>query len=214
MAQFVTHIQPTLVEASHHHLPHHHKEHKDHEKHHRDHKDHEKHYKDHHHKDHHDEKKHGKSTKQEFHHRHESSVESLMKDSQMHQGHPREFPVLPHPYQESHHHEHTHEHQKEKKRDSGSYVDSHGNQHTFQLHFVDSQGIRRDYHGHAIDDTHLKEHLEKEKHFKEKSVPMEEKSPLKSMAERPVPPNFIDLHPLHAENKSVSFFRIERLKSI
>lgn len=53
MAQFVTHIQPTLIEASHHHIPHphHHKEH--HEKHDKHHKEHEKQHKeyDKHHKE-------------------------------------------------------------------------------------------------------------------------------------------------------------------
>lgn len=48
MAQFITHIQPTLVEASHHHVPHphphHHKEH--HEKHEKHEKPHEKHHKE------------------------------------------------------------------------------------------------------------------------------------------------------------------------
>ncbi|XP_045463233.1 uncharacterized protein LOC123672919 isoform X7 [Harmonia axyridis] len=211
MAQFVTHIQPTLVEASHHHLPHHykeHKEHKDHDKHHKDY-----HSKDHHSKDHQDEKKHGKSTKSDHHHRHESNAESLMKDTQVHQGHPREFPVLPHTHPEGHHHDHSHEHQKERKRDSGSYVDSHGNQHTFQLHFVDSQGIHRDYHGHAIDDNHPKDYSDREKH-KEKRASVEDKSPLRSISERPTPPKFIDLHSVHSENKisdgNTSFLRAAR----
>lgn len=50
MAQFITHIQPTLVEASHHHVPqhYHHKEHKEHKE--SDHKE------SHKHKDHKDAK--------------------------------------------------------------------------------------------------------------------------------------------------------------
>lgn len=203
MAQFVTHIQPTLVEASHHHLPHHYKEHKDHEKHHKD-----FHLKEHHSKDHSDEKKHGKPSKQDHHHRHESKAESVMKDTQMHQGNPREFPVLPHTHPEVlHHHEHNHDHSKDRKRDSGSYTDSHGNQHTFQLHFVDSQGIHRDCHGHAIDENHPKDNIDREKH-KEKRASVEDKSPLRSMGERPTPPKFIDLHSVHSENKIVSNFLI------
>ncbi|XP_044749011.1 ankyrin-2-like isoform X2 [Coccinella septempunctata] len=198
MAQFVTHIQPTLVEASHHHLPHHYKEHKDHDKHH----------KDYHAKDHSDDKKHGK-TKQDHHHRHESNAEAIMKDTQMHQGHPRDFPVLPHGHPDVHHHEHNPDHQKERKRDSGSYVDSHGNQHTFQLHFVDSQGIHRDYHGHAID-----ENPTDERKHKEKRASVEDKSPLRSTSERPTPPKFIDLHSVHSENKisdgNTSFLRAAR----
>lgn len=53
---------------------------------------------------------------------------------------------------------------------------------------MDSQGIRRDCHGHAID-------KEGERHKKDKSPFKEDK---------PIPPKFIDLHG-HSDNKSVSF---------
>lgn len=200
MAQFVTHIQPTLIEASHHHAPmHHHKEvHYPKELHHKEHKD---------HKDHkyHDES--GRS------HKDHKDLESHYKDLQMHQGHPRDFPVLPHhqpltykDFAESHAH---YEEGKSDghKRNSGHYVDSHGVSHEFQLHFIDSQGIYRDYHGHAIEieGHHHKEH----DHFGEKynrERLEKQKAHEEKHKEKPIPPQFIDLHGTpQLENKKVSF---------
>lgn len=50
------------------------------------------------------------------------------------------YPILP--ATPSHHHFDEHSEQ-EHKRDSGQYLDSHGIPHTYQLHFIDSQGIHR-----------------------------------------------------------------------
>lgn len=185
MAQFVTHIQPTLVEASHHHLPHshHHKEH---------HKEH--HPKEHHPKDHHHAKEYGMMIKSP--HKMERSHDIHYKD--LHMGHSREYPVLPHSPMEHHHDEDSYH--GEQKRDSAHYVDSHGVVHPFEIHFMDSQGIYRDYQGHGIDvdDYHKDYSTEKDKHHKGKSV---DRSPLEGA--RPIPPKFIDIQPVHGENKLV-----------
>jgi hypothetical protein len=185
MAQFVTHIQPTLVEASHHHLPHHHKD---------------SHIKDHHlfhvkepHPHHHEiNVNHHKDHHKESHHK-----ETHHKESH----HAREFPVLPHPHMEqsSHNGHEAHDADYKTKRDSGQYMDSHGVSHTFQLRFVDSQGIHRDCHGHGIN-----REVEKERHQKQRDH-HEDKSPYKSVEEgaKPVPPQFIDLHG-PSDNKNVS----------
>lgn len=103
MAQFVTHIQPTLMEASQHHSPmHHHKEV----------------YKDHHPKEHH--------YMDAGRHKEHKELESHYKDVQMHQGHPREFPVLPNQHSfhvpEYHHHHHYH-HDGKSYHDKGQYED-------------------------------------------------------------------------------------------
>lgn len=121
MAQFVTHIQPTLVETSHHHVPHHH------------------------HKEHHKEKG-------------------------------------------LHHHRESHQDLAKEAAAGGSYLDSHGLAHAFQLKFVDSQGIRRDYHGHGVDRSPLGEQQQG--------------------STRPVPPKYIDVQPVYPENKAVSWFSL------
>nr|XP_015834181.1 PREDICTED: ankyrin-3 isoform X12 [Tribolium castaneum] len=180
MAQFVTHIQPTLVEASHHHVPHQH--------HHKELHHHHKEYHetiDHHHKEHKDHKDHKDS-----HHHH--------KDSSHH--HLRDFPVLPHPHVEHSPHNGHDDVDHKSKRDSGQYLDSHGVSHTFQLHFVDSQGIYRDYHGHAIDKDSEGRHKK-------------EKSPFKDEA-KAIPPQYIDLGGHYLDNKNTdgntSFLRAAR----
>lgn len=121
MAQFVTHIQPTLIEASHHHVPHQH----------------------HHH------------------------------NKGLHQHHHRE----------SHH-----DLAKDATPGGGAYLDSHGRSHAFQLNFVDSQGVHRDYHGYEMMDQ----------------SPMVEE--MHQQQGRPVPPKYIDVHPVYPENKMVSNF--------
>ncbi|XP_057661824.1 uncharacterized protein LOC130897163 isoform X11 [Diorhabda carinulata] len=212
MAQFVTHIQPTLVESSHHHVPHvhHHKEH------------HKEHHKDHHHhgkehgKDHGKDKEHhlSKSPHKSEHHSHEYYLSS----------HHREFPVLPQVPGDHHHEDHHHhinggnkrdseyyEHSNSSgssKRDSGHYLDSHGISHEFELHFIDSQGIHRDFHGHGIDEDH--HIMEKDKHHKRS-----DKSPYREEGSRPTPPQFINIQPVHLENKlqsdgNTSFLRAAR----
>lgn len=231
MAQFVTHIQPTLMEASHHHAPHHHKEHKDQKP-----------------KDHH------KDTIS-HHKMHQEDLESHLKDVQKHQGHPREFPVLPKEHHSTHHEEFSKLHPKPSdlghyskghhngqlkesrshSEDSGLYIDSHGIPHPYQLHFIDAQGIYRDSEGHALEveysrDVHHKgkekngHHKEKEGHSKEKnghrkgSTELQLKNgddkshhshhygPEKEGVSRPVPPQYIDLQPISVENKGVSYF--------
>ncbi|VEN35053.1 unnamed protein product, partial [Callosobruchus maculatus] len=183
MAQFVTHIQPTLIESSQHHTPHHH---------HKDHHGKEHYSKDHHGKDHHGKDHHGK----EHHH---GTSKSHKGDHHSHEHHPgpRDFPFLPPTPAEHHRHEQDYHH--DYKRDSsGHYVDSHGVPHAFEMHFIDSQGIRRDYHGDAIE----KGHHEMEKSDKEKSKRKDQKSPFKEeLGGRPTPPQFIDVHPVHLENK-------------
>lgn len=172
MAQFVTHIQPTLVEASHHHPPHYHKD---------------THFKEHHHPPPH-------IKEIDIHHK-----DSHHKDHQHHphQSQSREFPVLPHPHIEHSTTSTTNENEQYKsKRDSGQYLDSHGVSHTFQLHFIDSQGIHRDYHGHAMDE---KEKQKRKDH-------LEEKSPNRLIQDltKPTPPQFISLSKGHGDNKNVS----------
>lgn len=171
MAQFVTHIQPTLMEASHHHVPHHHKEL----------------HKDHHPKEHPKEHSHGKS---EHHHKeHKETATFHSKEhsdhhhSKYHRGF-RDFPILPYLT----HHDSVKVQEKETK-EGGSYQDSHGLLHQYQMHFIDSQGICRDYHGHGIDGEDFRV----------------DKSPcVIEDASRPVPPNYIELQPVYGENKSVS----------
>ncbi|KAF7272193.1 hypothetical protein GWI33_015005 [Rhynchophorus ferrugineus] len=191
MAQFVTHIQPTLIEASHHHIPHphHHKEH--HEKYHKESGDHQQGSKDHHAKEKHGSKAH--TPKMRDAHGHSSS---------------QSFPVLPptpgHPH---------HDDRGEHRPDSGLYLDSHGFPHTYQLHFIDSQGIHRDFHGHVeeslekepSDHEHDKEYQHETDSVFEKAV-HEDRSPFeKSLSReerRPTPPQFINLPSVHAvENK-------------
>lgn len=223
MAQFVTHIQPTLIEASHHHPPHHYKE-----VHHLKDSHHSKdffHHKEHHAKDAHHSKdthhskdahhsKEGHHSKEAHHlkeqhakhyeetgrgNKEHSELEGHYKDVQLHQGHPRDFPVLAHHNQslqykdfaESHYHGHYEEGKSDgHKRNSGHYIDSHGVPHEFQLHFIDSQGIHRDYHGHPIDTDH----------YHKEQKPHEEKS----HKEKPIPPKYIDIQPIQFENKKVS----------
>ncbi|KAK4872840.1 hypothetical protein RN001_014869 [Aquatica leii] len=193
MAQFVTHIQPTLMEASHHHGPHYYKEcHKDLSKGKMHHKE-----PIGHHKTHHDD------------------LESHIKDVQKHQGHPRDFPVLPKEHHPSHHEdpgkayakqEHGHhskshhnglKESRSQSEDSGLYIDSHGIPHSYQLHFIDGQGIHRDAEGHALDEYGrtsaeilLDNKSQQSHHHGEKEV-----------AARP---QHIDLHGVHMENKGVS----------
>lgn len=238
MAQFVTHIQPTLMEASHHHGPHHHKDlHKESQKLKEYHKDTLSHHKMHH-----------------------DDLEGHLKDAQRHQGHPRDFPVLPKDHHGPHHDEYTKGYPKtdlghyskghyngqlkesrSHSEDSGLYIDSHGIPHSYQLHFIDAQGIYRDAEGHAIDLEHMQfreshhkikngHSKEKEGHSKEKNGAHKEKDvhrktsteiPLKDIDEksqhshyrgiidkeghsRPIPPQYIDLHPISTENKGVS----------
>lgn len=126
MAQFVTHIQPTLVEASHHHVPH-----------------------QHHH--------HNKGLHQ---HHHRESHHDLAKEATVNK--------------------------------SGSYLDSHGQSHAYQLKFVDSQGVHRDYHGYEMMD---------------KSPMVEDQQQQQQQQQqqgRPVPPKYIDVQPVYPENKTVS----------
>ncbi|XP_017786044.1 PREDICTED: histidine-rich glycoprotein-like, partial [Nicrophorus vespilloides] len=160
MAQFVTHIQPTLVESSHHHAPGH-PSHLGHPPAHHHHKDH--HGKDHHHKEHSE------------------------------PAHSREFPVLPaqHSLHMVDHHEQgsqKHDTQNGNKRQSqdkerGHYLDSHGVSHEYQMRFIDSQGIHRDQHGHAIDD---------DKYQRKEEL---------ARREKPTPPRYIDIQPVYPENK-------------
>lgn len=182
MAQFVTHIQPTLVEASHHHPPHYHKE---------------THIKEHHHPHPHPPPSHVKEV--DSHHKDGHHKDGHHKDHQHHPhpSHSREFPVLPHPHIEHSTTSTTNENEQYKnKRDSGQYLDSHGVSHTFQLHFIDSQGIHRDYHGHAMDE---KEKQKKKDHLEDKSPNRPVQDPTK-----PTPPQFISLSKGHGDNKNVS----------
>uniref|UniRef100_A0AAR5P4H9 Death domain-containing protein n=1 Tax=Dendroctonus ponderosae TaxID=77166 RepID=A0AAR5P4H9_DENPD len=234
MAQFVTHIQPTLIEASHHHIPHphHHKEH--HEKHDKHHKEHEKQHKeyDKHHKE-------LEKYKEVIEHQQCSKDHSLKEklSSKIYLpvvGHSTQhYPILP--ATPSHHHFDEHAEQ-EHKRDSGQYLDSHGIPHTYQLHFIDSQGIHRDFHGHVEDsqerpcEQYLQDHQEKESHYEKleynmdteevfirKAVPEDrspyDKSPFRD-DKKPIPPRFINLNA--PENKyqtsdgNTSFLRAAR----
>ncbi|KAJ8919665.1 hypothetical protein NQ315_006193 [Exocentrus adspersus] len=188
MAQFVTHIQPTLVESSHHHPPHGH--------HHKDHH----HAKDHHHYHHQSDKTHFviKSPNRlerphELHYKESHSEVHHHKET--HLSHSRDYPVLPHtPTPAEHHHQDVEVYHGEHKRNSGHYTDSHGVLHPYDIHFVDSQGIYRDYQGHGVNE----EDGEKERRRKSKSL---EKSPMEGG--RPTPPQFIDIQPVHGENKQV-----------
>ncbi|KAF5279399.1 hypothetical protein FQA39_LY05509 [Lamprigera yunnana] len=211
MAQFVTHIQPTLMEASHHHALHYHKDgHKDLSK--------------------------GKGHLTSFHKPHHEDVESHhLKDAQKHQGHPRDFPALSKDHHEDHakaqskqeHGHHSKSHHSELKEarsqseDSGLYVDSHGIPHSYQLHFIDAQGIHRDAEGHGLEandsKTGHKEHRKTSadihpKDFDNKSQQTHHRE--KETTTRPTPPQHISLHSIHMENKgsdgNTSFLRAAR----
>lgn len=190
MAQFVTHIQPTLMEASHHHVPHPH-HHKEASKEHTS-KDHRP--KEHHHPKEHTTKDHGKD-----HHHHKDSLDLFHVKALRHSSPP--FPVLPHGHHDSHHDLNARmvELQVDQK-ESGLYLDSHGLPHSYHMKFIDSQGIYRDYHGHGIDGVEYRneELLEKERKNQEMKIAVEEA--------KAVPPKYIELNPVHTENKGVSFF--------
>lgn len=193
MAQFVTHIQPTLIEASHHHIPHtpHHKDH---------------HGKDHHGKDHHGKEKdhHGK---ERDHYGPSKSPHRGTPTHSLHEYHPGHpplpYPCLP-PTPEHHHHMH----EPGSKRNSGHY-ESHGIPHPSELHYIDSHGVHRIYH--AIDDEH--DHGEKDKHHHHKKKDSrDEKMPIKEDGTRPTPPQFINITPVHLENKlhvSITFLYLK-----
>ncbi|KAJ8982140.1 hypothetical protein NQ317_011286 [Molorchus minor] len=179
MAQFVTHIQPTLMESSHHHNPAQHHHHHLFKELHRDH------HKEHHGKDHHSKEHLGKEQAGKEHYK------SPHKDSHHigHLGHSREFPVMPHTPAEHHHEVETP--QNDSKRSSRQYIDSHGVPHEFELSFLDSQGIHRDFQGHGINDEEFRKDVQMEK---------EETSPFREST-RPTPPQSIDIRPIHMENK-------------
>lgn len=84
------------------------------------------------------------------------------------------------------------------KRNSGHY-ESHGIPHPSELHYMDSHGVHRIYH--AIDDEH--DHGEKDKHHHhhKKKDSRDEKLPEKDECARPTPPQFINITPVHLENK-------------
>lgn len=188
MAQFVTHIQPTLVESSHHHIPgfythgrhpkeggHQKESHeKDHEKSHGE----KAHYKDSHHRDCHQKDCHQK----DCHIRNEKEKRSGGgKDS--HQE--KEQPKLPK--------ESPPRLSKESLKESEHYYkDSHGQKHLYDIHFVDSQGICRE--------SEVRRHGETD--VNGKSVHSKSEYEIS----KPVPPQFIDIHPVHSENKTVSTF--------
>ncbi|XP_074034962.1 uncharacterized protein isoform X11 [Leptinotarsa decemlineata] len=184
MAQFVTHIQPTLMESSHHHIPHTH------------------HHKDHHKDHHHGKDSHGKEKEHLVPTKSPHKMDHPPPDHHIMTGHHREFPVLPYSPKDHDHHEADHHHiEGGGKRDSGQYVDSHGVPHTFDMHFIDSQGIYRDYHGHGVDDD---SHGDKRK-----------TTPFREGFVRPTPPQSIDIQPVHFENKlysdgNTSFLRAAR----
>lgn len=84
----------------------------------------------------------------------------------------------------------------------GQYLDSHGLPHAYQMRFIDSQGIYRDFHGHGIDGIEYRneELLEKErknKEFNEKRISGDES--------KLIPPKYIELNPVYPENKTVSY---------
>lgn len=200
MAQFVTHIQPTLVEASHHHPPHYyHHHHKD--CHQKDCKHHDHHKEEHQHKDgHHKECTikdcHSKDC-QKDHHKDAYHKECTVKDCHL---------------KECGHHKKDH-HDKESLKSpplsDGSYpqsrkgsqghfyIDSHGVKHEYDIHFVDEQGIYRQ--------SEVRSHPENDENQKESEI-----KSLHSKSEheiiKPTPPQFIDIQPVHVENKLVSTF--------
>lgn len=185
MAQFVTHIQPTLIEASHHHIPH--------APHHKDHHCKEHHLKDHHGKDHHGKEKeqHGKD---KDHHLPSKSPHKGTPTHSLHEYHPGHsplpYPCLP-PTPEYHH-----MHESSSKRNSGHY-ESHGIPHPSELHYIDSQGVHRTYH--TIEDEYDLEDRDKQHHRKKETN--EEKMIAKEEGGRPTPPQYINIQPMHLENK-------------
>lgn len=211
MAQFVTHIQPTLMEASHHHPPHYYQHHKDHHKEchikdclHTDcrHKPHE-HHKEGHHKDaHHKECTvkdcHSKECHKEHHKdtSHKECSKEYQKDkkngekksSEMKSSEMKSPPLSDDSLKEY----------NQSRKGSHSYKDSHGIKHEYELHFVDQQGIYRE--------SEVPSHFEDNKD--EKSYESHPQS-LHSRSEheiKPIPPQFIDIQPVHSENKGVSLF--------
>lgn len=216
MAQFVTHIQPTLVEASHHHPPHYY--HKDHHK--------ECHLKDcyqgtcHHHIEHHKDIHHKECSVKDCHRK------ECHKDGHRKDGHHKECTV------KDCHHKECHGHHKEKKDKNGPhdkestkspplsdeslkdhhsqsrkssqghfYKDSHGFKHEYDIRFVDERGICRDSEVR----THYNDNQQEEQRIKEEHDLKIHSSRSRSEHEvsKPTPPQYIDIQPVHTENKTV-----------
>lgn len=211
MAQFVS-ITPTLMEAQHHHPPHyyhhphHHKEchmkdckNKDHDHHHKDHKEDYKEHKDVHHKESKEQKEKEQKNKDKDSKCHVKDCHTKdCEHSKRNSHHDKESLKSP-PLSEDSFISHASSHQSRKGSQGHFYIDSHGFKHEYTTHFVDQQGICRE--------SEVKSHknTSKEEHQREN-----ENRSLHSKSEheivKPVPPQFIDIQPMHVENKVVSTF--------
>lgn len=205
MAQFVTHIQPTLMEAQHHHPPHyyhhHHKECHSKDCHNKDckHKDHD-HHKDVIHKECTTKGCQSKDCHKE-HHRDSYHKECNVKDCRQKECHKKNGhhdkeslkspPLSEDSLKDSYA-------QIRKGSQGHFYIDSHGNKHEYDIHFVDQQGIFRESEVRSHDSKKLKEEYQKENEARS----LLSKSEHEIM--KPIPPQFIDIQPAHVENKLVS----------
>lgn len=214
MAQFVTHIQPTLVEASHHHPPHYYQHHKDHHGHHKEghhkdafhkdctvkdchlkecgHKD--PHHKDGHHKEHHKDSHkecNVKDCRSKDCHPHKKD-----KDKDVH--HEKQRIKSPPLSEESLKDYHS---ARKGSYEKHFYKDSHGFKHEYDIHFVDEQGIYRE----AEVRCHYGENQKEEQRLKEGYGSLHQiQSKSEQEFNKPIPPQFIDIQPVHTENKVVS----------
>ncbi|GLV46667.1 hypothetical protein CBL_11490 [Carabus blaptoides fortunei] len=85
----------------------------------------------------------------------------------------------------------------EQHKEAHYYKDSHGYRHEYDIHFVDSQGIHRDAEVH-----HKDEHGRKDANGKSVSSRSDQETSATTM--KPIPPQYIDIQPVHMENKPVS----------
>lgn len=247
MAQFVTHIQPTLVEASHHHPPHYYTHHRDHHKdchikdcfhrdcRHREHKDDREHHKDSHHKECTVKECHSKECHKDGHHKDAYHKECTVKNCQKeckdkdkkdkdkdkdkeknkdkdkdknkdkdkdknkdkdNNGHEKESTKSPPLSEDSLKDTFS---QSRKGSQGHYYTDSHGLKHEYDISFVDEQGIYRESEFRCQYDENQKEELRQKEMYESKFQSMQEVS-------KPTPPQYIDIQPVHAENKGVSNF--------
>lgn len=197
MAQFVTHIQPTLMESLQHHPPHyyhhhHHKEEHHKEGHHKECTTKDCHSKDCH-KDHHKDAHHKECTVKDCHqkechkkngHHDKDSLKSMKSP-------PFSDESLKDSYSQS------------RKGSTGHfYTDSHGFKHEYDARFVDQQGICRSAEVRSHDASKIKDDQDRENEARS----LQSKSDVEIT--KPVPPQFIDIQPVHGENKAVSPFNV------
>ncbi|XP_025834986.1 ankyrin-2 isoform X3 [Agrilus planipennis] len=187
MAQFVTHIQPTLVEASHHHPP--------------------EHYHHHHHHHHYQNKKGSHKEGQKSHQEHAAVYHA--KEEQYHQGHGRDFPVLPH----EPHHAHEHHHKSKKSYEGSDHQDQHNKYGGFAGQSSFEHPKRRDSNYYQEMQLPLIDAKEFDVYDKESQFVSNNEFGGR-LNTRPIPPQHIDLRPAYPDYRqsdgNTSFLRAAR----